>query len=83
MKIFIKVFPMIFQSLMSPRKSRCDVPSGTTQGCFFTQIVDPPLDKPSNLPLTVKEWTTSWTRMPSLADPTKRTKSQKVLASRY
>ncbi len=38
---------MIFQSLMGPRKSRCDVPSGTTQGCFFTQVVYPPLDKPS------------------------------------
>jgi hypothetical protein len=23
---------MIFQSLMGPRKSKCDVPSGTTQG---------------------------------------------------
>jgi len=32
MKKFIEVFNMIFQSLMGPRKSRCDVPSGTTQG---------------------------------------------------
>jgi hypothetical protein len=32
---------MIFQSSMGPRKSRCDVPSGTTQ------VVNPPLDKPS------------------------------------
>jgi hypothetical protein len=23
---------MIFQSLMGPRKSRCDIPNGTTQG---------------------------------------------------
>jgi hypothetical protein len=23
---------MVFQSLMGPRKSRCDVPNGTTQG---------------------------------------------------
>jgi hypothetical protein len=23
---------MIFQSLMGPRRSRCDIPSGTTQG---------------------------------------------------
>jgi hypothetical protein len=28
---------MIFQSSMGPRKSRCDVPSGTTQGCFHLQ----------------------------------------------
>ncbi len=32
MKTFIYVFPMIFKSLMGARKSRCDVPSGTTQG---------------------------------------------------
>ncbi len=25
------VFPMIFQSLINKKKSRCDVPSGTTQ----------------------------------------------------
>jgi hypothetical protein len=25
---------MIFQSSMGPWKSKCDVPSGTTQGCF-------------------------------------------------
>jgi hypothetical protein len=29
---FMKMFPMIFQSWMGPRKSRCDVPSSTTQG---------------------------------------------------
>jgi hypothetical protein len=29
---FIEMFNMIFQSLMRPRKSMCDVPSGTTQG---------------------------------------------------
>jgi hypothetical protein len=28
----MKIFPMIFQSLMSPGKSRCDVPSDITQG---------------------------------------------------
>jgi hypothetical protein len=32
--IYIDMFPMIFQSLMGPRKSRCDVPNGTTQRCF-------------------------------------------------
>jgi hypothetical protein len=31
MKIFIYVFLMIFQSSMGPRKSKCDVPNGTTQ----------------------------------------------------
>jgi hypothetical protein len=31
-KIFIEVFPMIFQILMGPKKSRCDVLSGITQG---------------------------------------------------
>jgi hypothetical protein len=31
MNVFILTFPMIFQSLMGPRKSRCDVPYGTTQ----------------------------------------------------
>jgi hypothetical protein len=25
---------MIFQSSMGPRKSKCDIPSGTTQGCL-------------------------------------------------
>jgi hypothetical protein len=34
MKIIIELFPMIFQSLMGLRKSKCDVLSGTTQGCF-------------------------------------------------
>jgi hypothetical protein len=28
------VFPMIFQSLMGPRKSRCDDPSGTPKDAF-------------------------------------------------
>jgi len=32
MKIFIYVFPMIFQSLMGLGKSKCDIPNGTTQG---------------------------------------------------
>jgi hypothetical protein len=32
MKMFIYVFPMIFQSLMGPIKSKCDIPNGTTQG---------------------------------------------------
>jgi hypothetical protein len=32
MKMFISMFPMIFQSSMGPRKSRCDIPNGTTQG---------------------------------------------------
>jgi len=32
MKIFIKVFPMIFQSLMGPNNQGVTVPSGTTQG---------------------------------------------------
>jgi len=30
-EMFIKMFPMIFQSLMGLGKSRCDIPSGTTQ----------------------------------------------------
>jgi len=28
---------MIFQSLIGLGKSRCDFPSGTTQGCFHPQ----------------------------------------------
>jgi len=32
LKMFIQMFPMIFQSSRGPRKLRCDVPSGTTQG---------------------------------------------------
>jgi hypothetical protein len=31
-KCSFQVFPIIFQSLIGPRKSRCDVPNGTTQG---------------------------------------------------
>jgi hypothetical protein len=34
MKIFTKVFPMIFQSSMGPKKSRSDILNGTTQRCF-------------------------------------------------
>jgi len=34
MKTFIEVFPTIFQNLMGLGKSRCDIPSDTTQGCF-------------------------------------------------
>jgi len=34
MKIFIYVFPMILKSLIGLGKSRCDIPSGTTQRCF-------------------------------------------------
>jgi hypothetical protein len=30
--MFIWIFPMIFQSSMGPRNSKCDIPSGTTQG---------------------------------------------------
>jgi hypothetical protein len=29
------MFSMIFQSLTGPKKSRCDIPNGTTQGCFY------------------------------------------------
>ncbi len=29
------MFLMIFQSLMGPRKSRCDIPNGTTQRWAF------------------------------------------------
>jgi hypothetical protein len=32
------MFLMIFQSLMNLRKSRCDVPSGTTQGWVYSKI---------------------------------------------
>jgi len=37
---FMKMFPMIFQISMGPRKSRCGVPSGTTQGwaCPFLRL---------------------------------------------
>jgi hypothetical protein len=31
-EMFILMFPMIFQNSMNSRKSRCDIPSGTTQG---------------------------------------------------
>jgi hypothetical protein len=34
MKFFIEVFPMIFQNLMGPRKSRCNVPSGPPKHAF-------------------------------------------------
>jgi hypothetical protein len=37
-KKLMKMFPMIFQSSMGPRKSRCDVPSGTTQGHDYQGI---------------------------------------------
>jgi hypothetical protein len=30
--------PMIFQSLMGPKKSRCDIPNATTQRCFHPCI---------------------------------------------
>jgi hypothetical protein len=30
--MFIYVFLMIFQSLMGPIKSKCDIPNRTTQG---------------------------------------------------
>jgi hypothetical protein len=32
MKIFIEVFPMIFQNLMGLKKSKCGVLNGITQG---------------------------------------------------
>ncbi len=32
LKMFVEMFLMIFQSLMGLGKSRCDIPSGTTQG---------------------------------------------------
>jgi hypothetical protein len=32
MKILILMFPMTFQSSMGPGKSKCDIPSDTTQG---------------------------------------------------
>ncbi len=32
MKMSIQMFLMIFQSLMDPRKSRCNNPNGTTEG---------------------------------------------------
>jgi hypothetical protein len=35
MKIFIKTFVTIFQSSIGPRKSKCDVLNGTTQGNFY------------------------------------------------
>jgi hypothetical protein len=35
MKIFIQVFPMIFQSSMGPRNQGVMVPNGTTQGSFY------------------------------------------------
>jgi hypothetical protein len=31
---------MIFQNLMGPRKSRCDICNGTTQGCFHPNHFD-------------------------------------------
>ncbi len=34
------MFPMIFQSLMGSKKSRCDVPSGTTQGWACPNNID-------------------------------------------
>ncbi len=45
MKICFKVFPMIFQSSMGLEKSRCDVFSGTTQGCFRPWIFFPHMYK--------------------------------------
>jgi len=32
MKMFVLVFPIIFQSSMGLRKSKCDIPSGNMQG---------------------------------------------------
>jgi hypothetical protein len=37
MKMFISMFLMIFQSLKGLGKSRCDIPSGTTQGQDYTK----------------------------------------------
>jgi hypothetical protein len=37
---FLKLFLMIFKNLMSPRKSRCDIPNGTTQGWVGPYILD-------------------------------------------
>jgi hypothetical protein len=37
MRIYLNVFN-IFQGLMNPRKSSCDVPSGTTQGWVYFKI---------------------------------------------
>jgi hypothetical protein len=37
-KKLIKMFLMIFQSLMALGKSRCDVPNGITQRCFCPRL---------------------------------------------
>jgi len=49
--VFLNV-PMIFQSSMGPRKSRCDVPSGITQGwaCSLGKW------KKNTLPSTFSTW---------------------------